>query len=219
MEILKIQIETRFSHILDFSARYKAILSPYLKMSTFKIENFGAPEEYCVLAFKDEPITIDLRWDRAILVAPPTIKNLFDKKGPIVFYFDILEKLRALDSFGEVLNLFEAVWILKEGVSTTSYVEKYLKEKNAVTGFTFEDVSIVEDYKDKEDMIQIQHGLFKYDKDIKKYGLFDSNNDLKEKTGQLFQLVFAKKTNEPSIDEFKKINSKLESIYRENFEK
>lgn len=183
------------------------------------MENYGTPDEYCVLAFKDEPISIDLRWDRAVLVAPPTIKNLFDKKGPMVFYFDILDKLRSLDSFGEVLNLFEAVWILKPEVSTDNYVEKYLKKRNTVTGFTFDDVSIVEDYIDKEDIIQIQHGLFKHEKDVKKYGLFDSNNDLKHKNGQLFQLVYAKKANEPSIDEFKKINSKLESVYKENFEK
>ncbi len=217
MQILRTQFEIRYTSILDFSTRYKAIISPYLKLASFKIENFSLPEEYCVLVFKDDQSVIDIRWDR-IIFRINTQTSLFEKRGPTAAYFEILKKLMSLDSFGEILNIFLALWVLNEGVSQAEFLDKYLKRRTNVGGFQLDDVAIVEEFKGASDEhIRIEHGFFTPEKDLAKYGIADPDGSLKTKKGQFLQLTIVTKKVEPTVEDFKNLHERIENLYKSEF--
>src|SRR4051812_39699224 len=103
--LLKTQFEIRYTAILDFASRYKSIVSPFLKLSTFSIQDLGMLEEHIQLGFTKDSFTLDLRWDRMIFTTQVKISNLYEKSGPTSSYFEIFERLKALDSFGQVQNI------------------------------------------------------------------------------------------------------------------
>lgn len=194
------------------------MVSPFLKLATFNIQGIGSPEEYIVLGFNNEPYAIDLRWDKIIFTTQRKVSSLFEKSGPTSSYFEIFERLKALDSFGQVQNALLATWWVNESLTKERYLEKYVKKQVKVDEFDLDDIAIVEEYTnaDKE-LVKVEHGFFKPEKDLQQYGIIDSDGEIKKKSGQFVQLIMVKKSITPSIDEFKKMNGKLENIFNNQF--
>jgi len=183
------------------------------------MQAIGTPEEYIVLTFNNEPCAIDVRWDKIIFYTTQNkVSSLFEKNGPSSSFFEIFERLKALDSFGQVKNALLAIWWLNESLTQPQYLEKYVKKLVNVEGFSLDDIGIIEEYtnKDKE-LVKVEHGLFKPDKDLPRFGIADADGELKKKSGQFVHLIMVKKSIAPNIEEFRKMNSKLENIFDNQF--
>lgn len=225
METIKLQIEIRFTPILDFSLKYKSILSPYLKLTNFSIQNFGAAEESCVLIFKDEPhIRIDARWDRLIYVVHSTDKNAFEVKSPIIYFFEIYDKLSKSESFGQLNDFLVASWHLKPSAddnknAAISYANTWIKKEPTITDFSLNDVAIVyETKKGESEIFKLQFGPFKA-ADIKTFGLSqDANtNTWEDKKGLLIHSVYVMKKVAVTVQTVKNMYLKIVTTINTNF--
>ncbi len=220
MQALKLQIEIRFTPILDFSSAYKTILSPYLKLANFSIQNFGAPEESCILTFKDEPnIRIDARWDRLIYILNTNEKTAFDATSPIMYFFEIYDKLKSLNSYGTLNDFLLATWHIekKESFTANSVTEKWLKKTPKISEFDLDDIAIVYEAKSKNnDVFKLQFGPFKVS-DIKSFGLSPDELIKDDQKGLLIHSVFVKRKNEPSLQVLKKMYSSILETVSTNF--
>lgn len=220
---LKLQIELRFTHILDFSTAYKTILSPYLKLANFGIQNFGEPEENCTLTFKDEPnIRIDARWDRLIYVVNSKDENFLNPKSNILFFLEIFDKLRQLSSFGNLNDFLIAGWHLieSETADSSSLKDQWLKTPPSIP-FPIDDIGIVIESKNSnKDVFKLQYGQFK-SSDIKNFGLApsdQSSTDLESKKGILVHTIYVKKGSTVTLNALKEVYTTTVTTIEKNFE-
>ena len=218
--LLKTQFEIRYTNILDFPSRYKAIVSPFLRLATFNIHSMDTLEEFIVLNFNNEPNIIDLRWDKAIFYTTREVSSLYQKNGPTTSYFEIFSRLKELESFGLVQNMLLAKWWLNESCPRDEYFKRYIKKSAQVDGFELDDIAIIEEYTNNEkDLFKIEHGFFKPEKDLQRFGIPDQNGELRKRSGQMVQQIMVKRTLIPSLDEFQKMSVKLDDIYNLQFKK
>jgi len=60
MKTFKLQFETRFTPIIDFSNQYRGAVAPFLKLCEFNITNQNTHQEVLTMVFKDAKYLYDL---------------------------------------------------------------------------------------------------------------------------------------------------------------
>ncbi len=177
MTPIKTQIEIQYTHILDFRERYKAIISPYLKLAEFTINNTDSIQESVVLSFKEEGYRLDIRWDRIVFWCDGKPENIFDSQGPLIHFFEIFEKIKSFDKFGKINFTALISWFVQLIDKTnddiqSEYIEHYFKNDfSTLTPIKIEDIGIVIELKDGDSRFNFRSGPFKQATDIKKFNL------------------------------------------------
>lgn len=101
------QFEIRYTFILDFPKVIKSLLSPYMRtISKINIKDEGLAREEITLLFEKEFYQIFVSWDRVVFTAEGH-PDSFVSNNSIVEdpYFEIVEKLKGLSSFGRIASI------------------------------------------------------------------------------------------------------------------
>ncbi|HVX28442.1 MAG TPA: hypothetical protein VHB70_18990 [Parafilimonas sp.] len=219
----KVQLEIRFTSILDFRLHFKTIVSPYLKLFEFQIQNGDTYQERISLFSRDEGYFIDLRMDRMLLVSENRLHNFFEPSGPMYHFLKIFDKVKALESFNEMSLMLFAQWgvILKEGNDEkiqSNFIEKYFKEVPKPIDATLKDIGIQIDYVIKDEEVKLKAGPFVPEKDIKNFQLnsiaSDKPQDYSGTTGLFYEIISTKKANDTDLASFKKMDKTCTDLLR-----
>lgn len=221
---LKTQLEIRYTTILNFKTEYKNIISPYLKLCEFNINNVNSIDEYVVLTFKNGKYYFDCRWDKIIFVAEGIRDDLKKAQGPLFMFFEILDKLKKLPSFGQVQNVLLAEWNLAEydlaiEESKAKFKSTFLSKKipEFSHGFPNEDFAITTTYGDQNDKYyRFIFGPFVPNKDAVTHNLVPLSktipSDWKDKNGIFSQSFLFEKTIQADLDFYKKATRSIGSF-------
>lgn len=184
----KFQFELRYSHILDFRDQYKAVIAPYLKLASgFQILNQQALEEHVRLEFIDTAASIEVRWDRMILLSEGDMDRMKPKGFlPSKIFWEIYDKLSSLESFGQFANYIASV----QGVdvkeigsseSNTGFLEEYFNKGKLASWIAKNellDLAFIVEVKTPEGVeVTITLGPFHGAKDIQRRGLIPFRSD------------------------------------------
>jgi hypothetical protein len=178
----KFQFELRYSHILDFRDQYKAVIAPYLKLASgFQILNQQALEEHVRLEFIDSSASIEVRWDRMILLSEGDLDRMKPKAFlPSKIFWEIYDKLSKLNSFGLFANYIasvQGVEVMSIGSQqcNDSFSQEYFVQKKLASWIGKDellDLAIMVEVKTPDGIeVLITHGPFHGIKDIQKRGL------------------------------------------------
>lgn len=227
MQNLKTQFEIRYSTLLNFNTEYKSIFSPYLKICEFNLHNINTIEEYIVLTFKKEKFSIDCRWDRIVFVSEGIRDDLKKSQGPLFYFFEILDKLKSLPTFGKIQNILLVEWNLIE----YDYELENLKEKfrksflsnkllKPATEIPTEDFSVTYTYGDENEKFQrYTFGPFVQKRDIINYDLLPISRklttELESKKGIFSESFYFEKTSQGELDSYKKASRTIELFLNE----
>lgn len=196
MEPRFIQFEVKYSHILDFKDRYIPIISKYLSIDDvkFTINNQSSFDEYVTLLFPGNSHQIDFRLDRLILRFEEDLEHIVKQMGPTKFFFDILEEVMKLNTFGHIkvviINI-KAIKFLDESRDEIlkKFKTKYLKTESDILENSNDYAIVVERKAANGEVHNITFGPFspedmarhnvsqlkgKYNSDINKNGLIAS---------------------------------------------
>ena len=227
MQNLKTQFEVRYSTLLNFKTDYKLIFAPYLKNCEFTVNNSDTIKEYIVLVFKEEKYIIDCRWDRIVFTSEGIRDDLKKSQGPFFTFFEIFEKLKNLDAFGEIKNVLLAEWNLIEYEKSLEEIKKlfrksFLSDKsfNSTRDLPNEDFSVTFTYGDQNDKFQrCTFGPFVPKKDVANYDLIPITKNLSSefegKKGILSESLYFEKTLQANFDSYKKASRSIESFLKE----
>jgi len=103
MTAFKTELTTEYSTIIDLQGRMRSLLSPYSQYtSRVLVQNVNRPEENLVLIFGSDNYVIECNWNQLKFTGEGRRVNYEDSTGPLRFYFEILDKLLQLDSFGKI---------------------------------------------------------------------------------------------------------------------
>jgi len=203
---------------------YKSIVSPYLVLSDFNINNTDAIDEYIVLTFKEEKYSIDFRWDRIIFISEGIRDDLKKAQGPLFTFFEIFGKLRALSTFGKIQTYLLAEWNLIE----YEYPSEDIKMKfrnifmspkipTKMSGLENEDASVTSTFGDSNKMFyRVTFGPFAPTKDVTNYNLSPISKrlpaDIKDRKGIFSESFLYEKTSHADFESYKKASKIIESF-------
>jgi hypothetical protein len=141
MEPRFVQLEIRYTHILDFKDHYISIISRYLIIDDVKfvVNGQGSMEESVILTFPGNSHQIDFRFDRLIFRYEGEIDLIKKQMGPTKFFFDILDELQKVKTFGEIKQVLMNVKSVRLLEGSKEEIVKKFKEK-----FLKKEVDIIE---------------------------------------------------------------------------
>lgn len=162
----KIQLEVRYTHILNFNSIIKEIISPFIKLGdSFNISNQGTLAEGIKINFEKDKFSIECMWDRMILITQDDVNQIGDKNATIKVFFDIYEKLKEYSSFGELRNILLLVTVVH--LNDKNYDQnledlrnKYLTESNYDVLKNISDFSITLEKQRKNELKSITLGPY-----------------------------------------------------------
>lgn len=178
----KFQFELRYSHVLDFRDQYKAVIAPYLKLASgFQILNQQALEEYVRLEFADSAASIEVRWDRMILLSEGDLDRMKPKGFlPSKIFWEIYDKLSNLESFGQFANYIASVQGIDvreigSSESNNGFLDEYFSKGKLASWIGKDellDLAFIVEVKTSDGIeVTITHGPFHGVKDIQRRGL------------------------------------------------
>ena len=184
----KISFEIRYTYILNFDSMIREVASPFIKFaSAFSFTNPNSYADGIKLEFEEDLFSIEIRWDRIILLTQSNLDRLGDPNDSTNIMFELFEKITESLSFGTTINyLCQVVFVeindknFQENV--IAFKDQYLNNNNA-----FENISDIrltlEKSEEKDKKYRIDFGPF-LPKDIERHGLIPfeniENNPFKE---------------------------------------
>jgi len=215
MNICKIQFETRYTHILDFHQKYKTIFTPYLNLDDLKftIENTNTVQEYIVLKFEESFYHIQCRMDRMIFIYEGDMSVVRKSNSPIKLFFDILEKILAIDIGIKRKFSTLAIWAVEPIDQEVEVIRKkfesvFLNKSISEIYSDSDDYAIVLERNLTPDKFKLTFGLYSPD-DLGRYNLSpfkaDRNDFLKSSYGLMAEITNSKTSSTSSFSKFKEM--------------
>jgi hypothetical protein len=129
-------LEVRYNPILDFSLKSRELLAPYSKLaSNVNITNEGILSETIRFDFQDDLFFIYFAYNIAALWSDTNTQVLVNSdNSPIKIFFDILDKIKSLPSFGSITNhLMQCDYLVPKDLKKDlgiEFEEIFLKKSN-----------------------------------------------------------------------------------------
>lgn len=119
MNSARLIFEVRYTFILNFNQVYRGLLTPFVKLcnNNIGISNENRVQEQISFNFTEEGFRIDVNFEKISLIVDGDIDKVFtDDNASVKTFFDILNKLKEQDYFGEVViyNFYNEVLSLSE---------------------------------------------------------------------------------------------------------
>lgn len=213
MLVAKIQVEVKYTFVLNFASINRELLSPYLRLAQLQVSNWDSIQESIILNFVEEGFSIDCRWDRLIFVCQSEPENIKSSNGPLLHFFEILDKLKSQSSFGKVLNTMVAQWVIVEDseVETPSkmqekFIDIFLQKDNIKFNGHVDDVALVLEHQDGLIGSRTEFGPFVPEKDLNLHGISPNTtaelDKLKSTNGILVKSVVSQTNANPNFKDF-----------------
>ena len=106
MNSARLIFEVRYTFILNFNQVYRGLLTPFVKLcnNNIGISNENRVQEQISFNFTEEGFRIDVNFEKISLIVDGDIDKVFtDDNASVKTFFDILNKLKEQDYFGEVV--------------------------------------------------------------------------------------------------------------------
>lgn len=221
MKIVRLQFETRYTYLLEFKEKYKALLNPFLilKDLKFSVGNEGSMNESIKFSFEESGYEIEIMMDRMVYRYEGDPENLLKSTSQIKLYFDILEKIKTIDSFQKNLLNILAVWAvhpteLTEENNIKKFKEKYLS-KNIDLIDNVKDYMLVVNSGDESKFTTINFGPYT-SKDFKKHkmSLFNTeySNQFKNIQGLMGVVQINEKKDKSRHEDFKALYGEVKGL-------
>ncbi len=211
MTIRKVIYSVEYNHILTFSSEYRKVIAPYFKYPnlSYGFDDLDTFNESIRLIFTKEHYAVHCRKDAIIFVYEGPIESLINSSSPPMdFLFDVINSISQIPGFGNFthhqLQLFavsesENVCEVSNSVEKSNFIKKVPFEK-------VDDFAIVFETKDDDKAAKFEIGNFKpQDVDRFKLSEFKSpfNEDLRDKTGYLYNLTIKERSDKASFSRYK----------------
>lgn len=213
MLVAKIQVEVKYTFVLNFTSINREILSPYLRLAQLQVSNWDSVQESIILNFLEEGFSIDCRWDRLIFVCHSELENIKSSNGPLLHFFEILNKLKSQSSFGKVLNTMVAQWVIVEDTEVEDssnmqekFIDTFLQRDKIKFNGKVDDVALVLEHQDGLIGSRTEFGPFVPDKDLSLHGISPKSTSelekLKSINGILVKSVVSQTSANPVFKDF-----------------
>jgi hypothetical protein len=188
MKIARLQFESRYIPILDFKEKYKTKLMPFLALKDvrFSVANPGTINEILKLSFDESFYEIEIMYDRLVFRFEGTTEDLIKPTSQIKLFFDVLNKIKEIDTFQKVLINILAIWSViplekEEKEIVKDFKNRFIKESVNFLGNEV-DFLIKIDSGDQTNFMTLDFGPYT-SKDFKKHNisLFNSEYSLQFK--------------------------------------
>jgi hypothetical protein len=207
------QLETRLKGILDFSRVGRTHLAPFSKAAEkVTIIKADKPDEMLTFEFVDSKYEIHASWDRLIFKYEANLGSLTESGNPIEgLYLPILNTLKKLDSFGQVLNhvLYLPTVAIIPDINRSDLLEKF----NSKFDFQFsglqedlDDLALILEYKNLSRQIKLEIGPYFGTADLEKRSIVPKwkSQDLADGNGFMFLLTILDASSSFDYQIFKK---------------
>ena len=185
-EVAKFQFEIRYTNILNFGPVAREIISPYLKLASgFRINNQGLLEEEIKLDFDLGNFSIDVRWDKMVILSENNMLQYNDENSNLGIAFSILDKLSNSSSFGSIKNYILLATCLISAKDTHSnsldrFRDKFFV-KNCFQHFKPSDYAVIFEKEEDEKLTTLTLGPYSNKdlvfRNIKSIGYVDTNSE------------------------------------------
>lgn len=140
MECAYLILEVKYSVILNFDKIAKQMLAPFAKNAlNISIKNENTINELIQLNFIEDGYSCAFSSQGAYLWSDIESENLINNhNSPVNLFFDIVEKIKNLDTFGQFESyMFESIFLIEsELLKDKKISQKTNKNNDLVIGFT-----------------------------------------------------------------------------------
>lgn len=209
----RFQYEIRFNHILDFNDHYKALLAPFVKLtSRIRIEKEGKLDQHVVMEFETGRYDVLVGWDRMVYIGVGPISTYELAGSPIAEpFFNIFKQIKNLPAFSSTSShILYLVYVnasssgSKDEEIVSTFKKQYFSSKLDELVAPIDDVNFTINQRTSSDEIALTVGPYLGTGDLKKRQL---RTDFEHATskGTMVEFQNVQKQSDVSYSNFSKL--------------
>ncbi len=178
------QFEIRYTKILNFQALIKEVIAPFVPMAIDVLPENESSVHLCRYTLLFSGYSIIITWDRVLIKTEGDL-NLFIENNSIVEepFFNLFNKIKALESFGNVVNCLCATSMIRQNENSLSeikdsFIKTYLNKSNLEKITNPTDVAIVLETDIDGKQVTMQFGPYVGIADLHKRNIMPQNQEI-----------------------------------------